>query len=385
MSETIYLGIDLGTSRTSITCSNGTRETVWSYVGYPKDHVAMKALGGRTVIYGKEAVENRMSVDLVRPLAGGSIKKRDGKDTDDMKKALRDLLEHAMGLAAIPAGSTIYAVIGAPAEASVEGKALIIEAASQYVDSAIVCSEPFAVAYGLDFLNDTLVIDVGAGTTDLCRVHGTMPQPEDQRTHEVGGDAVDELFSQLITENHPDAQHSINMVRGIKEKFASVSRNMDPVKVPLTVAGKPKEFDLTEPCYEACYSLVPPTVAALQDLIATYDPEFQAKMRQNILLGGGGSQIKGLGLAIEEALVEYGSGKVTTVEEPQYAGSNGALKIALDMPQEYWKNFQDQVKETTQKSDAEKPAKQNAKSSAKNTAKDDQKDSEMEREMETTE
>ena len=340
MSETIYLGIDLGTSRTSITCSNGTRETVWSYVGYPKDHVAMKALGGRSVIYGKEAVENRMSVDLIRPLAGGSIKKRDGHDTDDMKKALRDLLEYAIGLANIPAGSTIYAVIGAPAEASVEGKAMIIESACDFVDSAIVCSEPFAVAYGLDFLNDTLVIDVGAGTTDLCRVHGTMPTAEDQRTHEVGGDSIDELFAELITERHPEAQHSINMVRAVKEKFASVSRNMDPVNVDLTVKGKPQKFDLTDCCYEACYSLVPPTVEALQDLIATYDPEFQAKMRSNILLGGGGSQIKGLGLAIEEALAEYGGGKVTTVEEPQYAGSNGALKIALDMPEDYWKNFQ---------------------------------------------
>ena len=30
---------------------------------------------------------------------------------------------------------------------------------------------------------------------------------------------------------------------------------------------------------------------------------------------------------------------MTTVEEPQYAGSNGALKIALDMPREYWKDF----------------------------------------------
>ncbi len=78
---------------------------------------------------------------------------------------------------------------------------------------------------------------------------------------------------------------------------------------------------------------------ALQDLIATYDPEFQAKMRNNVLLGGGGSQISGLGRAIEEALGEYGGGKVTTVEEPQYAGSNGALKIALDMPEEYWKEF----------------------------------------------
>ena len=45
----------------------------------------------------------------------------------------------------------------------------------------------------------------------------------------------------------------------------------------------------------------------------------------------------GFGPAIEAALDEYGGGTVTTVEEPQYAGSNGALKIALDMPEDYWK------------------------------------------------
>jgi rod shape-determining protein MreB len=128
------------------------------------------------------------------------------------------------------------------------------------------------------------------------------------------------------------------MVRSFKEKFSSVSKNMDSAKVTMPVAGKPQTFDITDIAYEACYTMVPPTVRALQDLIATYDPEFQAKMRNNVLLGGG-SQIKGLGRAIEEALGEYGGGKVTTVEEPQYAGSNGALKIALDMPEGYWKEF----------------------------------------------
>ena len=54
MSEIVYLGIDLGTSRTSITSSTGIRTTVWSYVGYPKDHVAKKKMGGREIIYGKE-------------------------------------------------------------------------------------------------------------------------------------------------------------------------------------------------------------------------------------------------------------------------------------------------------------------------------------------
>ncbi|MGE4619946.1 MAG: hypothetical protein AAEJ04_09095, partial [Planctomycetota bacterium] len=99
------------------------------------------------------------------------------------------------------------------------------------------------------------------------------------------------------------------------------------------------EFDITAQVSEACSGIVAPTVEALQDLIATYDPEFQQKMRNHILLGGGGSQITGLTRAIVVALSDYGGGKVKSVEEPQYAGSNGALKIALDMPEDFWKEF----------------------------------------------
>ena len=242
-------------------------------------------------------------------------------------------------LAEIPSDSTIYGVIGAPAEASVDSKAHILAAASEFMDSIVVCSEPFSVAYGLDFLADTLVVDIGAGTVDLCRVHGTMPKAEDQRTHHYAGDAIDGKLAELLTKNHSDAQFSSNMVREIKEDHACVGSHMDPVKVDFPVQGKPTEFDITSEVSEACYGIVPPTVEALQDLIATYDPEFQQKMRNHILLGGGGSQITGLSRAIEEALVEYGGGKVKAVEEPQYAGSNGALKVALDMPEEFWQEF----------------------------------------------
>ena len=41
----VDMGIDLGTSRTSVSASNGVRETVLSYVGYPKDVVSRKLLG----------------------------------------------------------------------------------------------------------------------------------------------------------------------------------------------------------------------------------------------------------------------------------------------------------------------------------------------------
>jgi len=339
MSDNVFIGIDLGTSRTTIATSTGVHETVWSYVGYPKDHVAKKKFGGRDIIFGKEALDGRLALDLFRPMAGSSVKHKGAIDDARRKKAIKDLIEHVVEVARIPHGATIYGMIGAPAEASIEGKAAILSAVGDCIDSVIICSEPYAVAYGLDFIDNTLVIDSGAGTTDLCRLHGTMPKPEDQRTHEFAGDSIDQELARLIKEKFPEAQFSINMIRAFKERHSSVSTRMDPAIVDMPVAGRPQKFDITDLVYQACYTLVPPTVAALQELIATYDPEFQVQMRSNILLGGGGSVIKGLGLAIEKALDEYGGGHVTTVEEPQNAGANGALKFALDMPDEFWQEF----------------------------------------------
>jgi len=43
----LFVGIDLGTSRASIAASNGVREVVPTYVGYPKDRIGAQtsALG----------------------------------------------------------------------------------------------------------------------------------------------------------------------------------------------------------------------------------------------------------------------------------------------------------------------------------------------------
>ena len=63
--KAMLLGIDLGTSRSSIVSMNGTRKTVESYVGYAKDPVSRKMLKA-DVIYGRHALDNRLAVDLVR-------------------------------------------------------------------------------------------------------------------------------------------------------------------------------------------------------------------------------------------------------------------------------------------------------------------------------
>lgn len=335
----LYVGMDLGTSRTAIACSNGVRESVASVVGYPKDVVSRKHLR-REVIVGDEAYEHRLSLDFHRPLAQGVIRGSDDGEDPAALRAAKDLVRHAVGLARARADELVYGVIGCPAQASIRNRQAILEAAREVFDSVMICSEPFAVAYGLDRLSDVLVIDIGAGTTDLCRMHGTMPEAGDQVTLPFAGDSIDEALLQGIRRRHPEAQVNLNMVRRWKERWGTVAEETEPIVVEAPVGGKPTPIDITEEMKEACRTIVPPIVRGLQELVASFDPEFQDRLKNNVLLGGGGSQIAGLGDAIEREMRErLGGGRVDTVEEPVYAGANGALKIAHDMPEEFWEKL----------------------------------------------
>ncbi len=342
----LYIGIDLGTSRTSIAASNGVRECIWSYVGYPKDVVSRKLLK-KDKLFGKEAVEKRLSLDLYRPFQSGAIKYTAAdeagiskEDLDKHLQAAKDLVKHALQLAKPRKDELIFGVIGAPARASLQNKQALIDACKGSLDSVMVCSEPFAVAYGLDLLDDTLVVDIGAGTVDLCRMHGTMPSADDQITLTTAGDWLDQQLYALLKKKVPDADFTIHYVKEIKEKYAFVGDITDPVMVEFLVSGKPTVFDVTNEVREACRMMIPPIVTALHKLVSSFDPDFQARLRNNVLLGGGGSQIIGLGRVLEETMIKMlGSGKVTHVDEPSFAGCNGALKMAHDMPEEYWKKL----------------------------------------------
>src|SRR6185295_10931983 len=95
----LYLGIDLGTSRTSVSASNGVRESMPSFVGYPKDVVSRKLLK-KEILFGDEAIEKRLSLELFRPLGEGVIKgsndekNGNGKasEADGNLRAARDLI-----------------------------------------------------------------------------------------------------------------------------------------------------------------------------------------------------------------------------------------------------------------------------------------------------
>jgi len=336
--ETFCVGIDLGTSRSSISASNGERHVIDSYVGWPVDMVARKVIK-KTVLVGREALDNRLMLDLRRPLERGLIKEGAKKDED----AVQEILRHLISLIGLKQKSKnrakLRAVVGVPAEAFRNSKQRLRSALEGVADSVMLVSEPFAVAYGLEALLHALIIDIGAGTADFCVMQGRYPTEEDQKTLPNAGDSIDEQLLKLMREHHPEAQTSIHMIREWKEKWSFVGEPKKPVVVTVPVKGKATDFDITKEMGEACESILPPVCETMLDLLARVEPEYQENVRNNIILAGGTSLITGLSDAVQKALADLGGGRATVVKDPVFAGSDGGLALARDASSSDWEKL----------------------------------------------
>ncbi|MBF0450772.1 MAG: rod shape-determining protein [Candidatus Magnetomorum sp.] len=350
MGRIINIGIDLGTSRSVIACDNGVRTFVSSYVGYPKDAVSSRMLG-KEILFGDECLKHRLALNLYRPFRKGVLVHSDHpeeniEEYEKAKEVAKELLMHLVQLAIEDEDRSekliLRGVIGAPALASHNNKEDLLDIANGVLDDVMIASEPFTVAYGLNIFSNALIIDIGAGTADLCRMHGTIPTEEDQITTLKAGDYIDEVFLDLIKKKYSQANFTLTMIKKFKEENSFITNQEERVTINLPVNGKPTPHDVTDELREACKTIIPEIVTGVKHLIATFDPEFQDGLKQNVVLAGGGSQIVGLHKEIENYMKEeLGFGKVSKIEEPLYAGANGALYLCKDMPNEYW----DQLRE----------------------------------------
>src|ERR687891_2249289 len=269
--DTLCVGIDLGTSRSSISASNGERHVIDSYAGWPVDLVARK-LVKKPVLVGREALDNRSMLDLRRPLEHGLIKEGSEKD----EQAVQEILRHLMGLSGIKHKgknrSKLRVVVGVPAEAFRVSRERLRTALADIADSVMLVSEPFAVAYGLEALLHAMIIDIGAGTADFCVMQGRYPTEEDQRTLPNAGDSIDEQLLKLVQERHPDAQFSIHMLREWKERSSFVGEPKGRLMVSVPIKGKETEIDITSEMRAACESILPPVCETMIALLAKVDP-----------------------------------------------------------------------------------------------------------------
>ena len=174
---------------------------VRSVVGYPKDLIAVKLLGAPFVV-GQEALEKRSFLDLRYPVEDGVLREYSARDLE----VARHLIAHMIEVADTGPNDEICAIIGAPARASATNKALLLKVAQETMDMALVVSEPFMVAYGQGKLLNSIVVDIGAGTVDICSLKGSLPGPEGPGDADQGGEFRRRKASAMILEEYPNVQ-----------------------------------------------------------------------------------------------------------------------------------------------------------------------------------
>jgi rod shape-determining protein MreB and related proteins len=345
----LLIGLDLGTNKSCVLAgSPGSTDitvskVVPSVVGYVKDGIVDGIITGNArILYGQEALEQMLHVDLVAPLDEGVISR---------PEAARDFMQHIRLLADPSGRAEIRAVVGVPANAGEQARENIRRSVQGIFSRILLIPEPFLAALGyrddsrvkqpgyVDPVVNSLFIDIGGGTSDLCLVQGYFPTRDDQISIPFAGDAIDELLFDELNRTYPNNGLSRITVREIKETHSYVGPSRKPLDIKVVIGGKSRTLELGDSIANACNALIDKIYPALTTLIASASSDSVVTLLQNIIITGGGSQIRGIDTVLQKRLTDdgYENPKVRLAgQDFQRYVAIGALKAARAARENQW-------------------------------------------------
>lgn len=350
--STTLVGFDWGTNKSCIYSAQVGSEdkanefTVPTVVGYANDGIVENLLPNNArILFGAEALKHRLHLRLVQPMIDGVI--------DDLSAA-KDFAKHVRAQMQSSPDSELRAVIGLPANAERSARENLRQAVSGVFDRVILVPEPFLAALGyrdearlgsgayVDPVQNSLFVDIGGGTTDVCLVQGYFPLPEDQVSMTFAGDKLDAMFNEAIRKTYPDCSLSTLKVREIKEQHSYVGKLDQPIIVNALVGGKMRKLDLGQQIGDVCNELLHRIFEAVKLLIGRASSDSVTELLQNIIITGGGSRIKNIDTELQRMLAEegYEQPQVRVVGEnyKQFVAS-GALKAARQAKESQWQQL----------------------------------------------
>ena len=345
----ILVGLDLGTNKSCVLSGLPgstdiiTSKVVPTVIGHVKDGIVSGIIAGDArTLYGDDALRQMLHVHLVTPLASGIIAE---------PAAAREFLQHIRGLVDSSGQAEIRAVVGVPANAGETAREDIRRAAQGVFDRILLIPEPFLSALGYrddsrvgqpgynDPAMNSLFIDIGGGTSDLCLVQGYFPTANDQISIPFAGDAIDHLMHEEIDRTYPTNGLSRHTIREIKETHGYVGPSRKPLDVKVVIGGKARVLELGDVIGRAANTLIDRIYPALTKLIERASSDSVVALLQNIIVTGGGSQIKGIDAVLQKKLAEdgYESPKVRLAgQDYKRYVAIGALKAARAARETQW-------------------------------------------------
>jgi rod shape-determining protein MreB len=348
----LLVGFDWGTNKSCVYVAKpGSPEVtmtavVPTLVGYANEGIVDGILPDNAkTLYGDTAVKYRNHLRMVQPMVDGVI--------DDLT-ASRDFAKHLRSLISSEPGVELRAVIGMPANAERSARENLRQAVNGVFERVILIPEPFLAALGyrdenrlgedgyVDPVSNSLFVDIGGGTTDVCLVQGYYPTANDQISFAFAGDKVDALIAEGIKKTYPDVQLSPHKIREIKEQHSFAGKSETPVIVSVVVGGKMRKLDITDALAAATEALLLEIFESVKALIARANSDTVVDLMQNIILTGGGSRIRNLDQELQRLLAEEGyeapNVKVVGAAYKEYV-AKGALKAARQAKESQWQQI----------------------------------------------
>ena len=297
------------------------------------------------MFFGEQALKHRLHLRLVQPMINGVI--------NDLS-ASRDFAKHLRSLIEPPAGAELRAVIGLPANAERAARENLRQAVAGVFDRVILIPEPFLAALGyrddsrlstpdyVDPVQNSLFVNIGGGTTDVCMIQGYYPTADDQVSEAFAGDKVNVMLNEAIRKTYPDSVLSHHKIREIKEQHSYVGKLDKPIFVSVVVGGKMRRLDVGEQIGEACTELLNRILELVKTQIARASSDSVSELLQNIILTGGGSRIRCLDTELQRLLTEegYEQPRVKVVgERYKEFVAVGALKAARQAKETQWQQL----------------------------------------------
>ena len=328
------IGIDLGTSKTVIFSSS-------KVVLQLPNIVTVDTETWEPVYYGEKAKQTLGrtpdSLTCVSPIERGAI-----ADYDIAEMMLKNYMQQAFGnrilrpriMATLPAGLT---------ELQHHSLANVVESAGGRNISVI--ESPLAIAFGLglDFSapRGTLVVDIGAGTTDIAVISmGGIAACDSFKTASLDFDA------QIIRYVRKEYNIEIGPLTAemIKIKIGSAVKH--DIEVAISAKGRniftglPESFEISgNEVYDAIIDIINSICDAIRQVLNKTDPDLVADITSDgLYLAGGGAKLCG----ISDKLSEYLGIPVHLLDDPEYCVVKGAA-VALKK-QELLKNVDYQLR-----------------------------------------
>ncbi len=318
------IGIDLGTEKiTGFVEGRGIVFSEDNAIAYDVFNDETYAIGNSAGEMLEKAPE---ALTVKRPIIGGVI--------SDFS-VMTEILSHYIGKLCEKSVFRPNVIVSAPSSiTSLERKTVIEAACAAGAGKVSIIDEPVVSALGaglsIDHPHGTMVIDLGAGTTDIAII--TMGTVAYSASIKTAGDTMDEAIQQYI-KKEKNINIGLVTAKKLKHTVGCAYKRSEEVEIEATgknyVTGMPEIFTVSSTeMYEALKDQINLIFDAVVDVMEQAPPELYSDIcHEGILLTGGVAKLPGLDRELSARL----GIRVKRAADPEHCAAKGAGYILKNM------------------------------------------------------